>query len=343
MLPLDLFRYSTRLKALTIAVGICVAFIIGSFAFTNGLNLTVKNITTKFQSEGAIVYDGDTISSSLIDISKVNFDRNFITVGLCTASIGHDTRTFFAVKDPNSLLHQDLQPPPGSMFNGRMYPLNGTLLIANSEGAFNVSVNHTFSSSMFPTYWHLLNWEDIIKLKPELANNASFVIFTSIDDALRSQIRSQGLNYQEMTGILNYFSGGAEEVTNDLWLIIIPASFIVAMLVYAAISMETRDRAREIAILKAMGAGNWQIGRIFMFQAFIISLLGAAVGIIMGIIISYSISTISSTVIENSLFYLRVTEYSMLIGVIASIAAGLLGAIWPTYRASHGSVREAMK
>jgi len=229
------------------------------------------------------------------------------------------------------------------MFNGRMYPLNGTLLIANSEGAFNVSVNHTFSSSMFPTYWHLLNWEDIIKLKPELANNASFVIFTSIDDALRSQIRSQGLNYQEMTGILNYFSGGAEEVTNDLWLIIIPASFIVAMLVYAAISMETRDRAREIAILKAMGAGNWQIGRIFMFQAFIISLLGAAVGIIMGIIISYSISTISSTVIENSLFYLRVTEYSMLIGVIASIAAGLLGAIWPTYRASHGSVREAMK
>lgn len=344
MLTLDLFRFNTRLKVLAVAIGICVAFIVGSFAFTNGLNLTVRNITTKFQSEGAIGYKGDNLSSSLVDLSTTHFGNNrFISVSLCTAEVNNTTSTFFAVDDPHSLLQQDLQPPPGEMYSARILPLSGQQTISSSYGSITVFANHTYSSSLFPAYWYLLDWDDIAKLRPELEGNASFIIFLTVNDAVRSDMHSQGFHYEEMTGILGYFSGGAAEVTNDLWLIIIPASFIVAMLVYSAISMETKDRAREIAILKAMGASNWQIGRIFMFQAIMLSILGAAVGIVIGIIISYAISTSSSFVIENSLFSLRVTEYSMLIAFLASVAAGILGAIWPTYRASHRSVRKAMK
>ena len=343
MLPLELFRYGARMKVLTFAIGICVAFIVGSFAFANGLNSTVQEITGKFESEGALVYLGENLSSSLIDESAFAVGQKHISVGIVTATANSTSYVFFAVKDPNDLLAQDLVPAPGEMLVGKDAPLSGNQMITSSEGSITLFANHTYSSNMFPTYWQLLRWEDIEELRPALGNRTSFMIFTSVDGTLESSLRSQGLTFQPMTGIFSYFNAGANQITNDLWLIIIPSSFIVALLVYSAIAMETRDRAKEIAILKTMGAHNGLVARIFMFQAFMLSLLGAAAGIVIGIIISYAISTSSSVVIENSLFFLKVTEYSMLVALVCTIIAGLLGAVWPIYRASHQKVREAMR
>ena len=343
MLPLDLFRYNTRLKALTFAIGICVAFIVGSFAFANGMNNTVKTITEKFNSEGALVYEGEDLSSSLFTEASIAADRQFISVGICTANVNNTTATFFAVRDSNNLLHQNLVPLEGEMLSGKLNPVAGIQNISTNYGSVNLTVNKTFSSAVFPSYWHLIRWDDISKLRPELRDNVSFIMFATVDNSLVSSLRSQGFKVQKMTGVLDYFDAGANEVVTDLWLIIVPASFIVSVLVYSAIAMETKDRAREIAILKTMGANNMQIGRIFLFQAFVLSLLGAAVGIIIGIMVSYAISTTSSIVIENSLFFLRVTEYSMVVALGCALVAGILGSIVPVYRASHKSVREAMK
>jgi ABC-type antimicrobial peptide transport system permease subunit len=342
MLPLELFRYGTRMKVLTFAIGICVAFIVGSFAFANGLNATVQEITGKFEKEGALVYAGDNLTSSLIDESAIAIGSPHISVGIAEALLNGTSYVFFAVKDPANLLGQDLVPSPGEMLAGKDVPVRGYLTITSVEGSVTLFANHTYSSTMFPTYWHLVRWEDIVKLRQALSNRTSFMIFTSMTDSLESSIKAKGLSLQPMPGIFGYFNAGANQVTNDLWLIIIPSSFIVAMLVYSAIAMETKDRAKEIAILKTIGANNGQIARIFMFQAFMLSLLGAIIGIVIGIIISYAISTSSSVVIENSLFYLKVTEYSMLVALVCTILAGMLGAIWPIYRASHQKVREAM-
>jgi ABC-type antimicrobial peptide transport system permease subunit len=146
-----------------------------------------------------------------------------------------------------------------------------------------------------------------------------------------------------MTGILSYFSAGSREVTSDLWLIILPSSFIVALLVYSAVSMEVKDRARDIAILKTMGANDRQIRGIFFFQALALSVLGALVGILIGIIVSYGISTTSSSLVSNSVFTLKVTEVSMMIAFISATVAGLLGSVYPIYTAVRQTVREALR
>lgn len=112
---------------------------------------------------------------------------------------------------------------------------------------------------------------------------------------------------------------------------------------YSAVAMEANDRARDVAILKSMGANRRQIGSIFLFQAAVLSVLGAFIGIMIGIIVSYGISTSSSIVISNSLFYLRVTEVSMLIAFTSSVAAGIAGSILPIFRATRKSVREALR
>lgn len=343
MLALDLFRFNSRLKTLTFAIGICVAFIVGSFAFANGLGATVKNISDRFVSEGAIAYEGGNITGSIVDLSSVYAIGDHASIGLCTADVNGSERTFFAVNDPSNLLQQDLVPLPGEMRSGTVGRISGLVNISASSGTVHLYSNATYSSPRFPAYWHLIRWDDLVKLRPEMKWNVSFILYTSVNAKLVDSLRSEGLTVQEMTGILGYFNAGSAEVANDLWLIVVPASFIVALLVYSAVAMETKDRAREIAILKAMGANNRQIGGIFLFQALIMSVLGALVGIMIGIIVSYAISTSSSVVISNSVFLLKVTEFSMLVAFASAVVAGVLGSIMPIYRASHESVREALR
>jgi len=343
MLALDLFRYTARLKVLTFAIGVCVAFIIGSFAFANGLNITVEGISDKFVSGGALAYQGSDLEASLMDPSQLLTDHIYASVAICVVSVNGSERTFFAVNDPLSTLDQNLVPPPGEMLSGVVDPLSGRIILRTSEGNVRLYANHTYSSTEFPAYWNLMRWDDLVKVRPEMRFNASFVIFASSDSELLSSLRSQGLTVQEMTGILSYFAAGSREVTVDLWLIIIPSSFIVALLVYSAVSMEVKDRARDIAILKAMGSNDRQIRGVFFFQALILSVLGALVGILIGIIVSYGISTSSSTLISNSIFMLKVTETSMIVAFLSSTAAGLLGSVYPIFNAVHQTVREALR
>lgn len=343
MLALDLFRYTSRLKVLTFAIGVCVAFIIGSYAFANGLSITVESISNKFVSEGVLAYQGSDLEASLIVPSQLITDHTFASIAICVASVNGSERTFFAVDDPLSTLNQNLVPLQGEMLSGSVNPLSGAVNLTTDEGNVGLYANHTYSSAKFPAYWNLLRWDDLIKLRPEMRLNASFVIFASSDGELLNSLHSQGLTVQEMTGILNYFAAGSREVTSDLWLIIVPSSFIVALLVYSALSMEVKDRARDIAILKTMGSSDRQIRGIFFFQALILSILGALVGILIGIIVSYGISTTSSSLISNSIFMLKVTETSMMIAFVSTMVAGLLGSVYPIYNAVRQTVREAMR
>jgi ABC-type antimicrobial peptide transport system permease subunit len=343
MLALDLFRYTARLKVLTFAIGVCVAFIIGSFAFANGLSTTVQSISDKFVSEGALAYQGANLEASLVDPSQMDTNHIYASVAICVASVNGNDRTFFAVNDSLSTLNQNLVPLPGEMVSGLANPLSGPVILTTDEGNVSLYANHTYSSSKFPAYWNLMRWDDLVKLRPEMRFNVSFVIFASSDSELLNSLRSQGLTVQEMTGILSYFAAGSNEVTSDLWLIIIPSSFIVALLVYSAVSMEAKDRARDIAILKAMGSNDRQIRGVFFFQALMLSVLGALVGILIGIIVSYGISTASSSLIPDSIFMLRVTEASMMVALVSTIIAGLLGSVIPVYNTVRQTVREALR
>jgi len=343
MLALDFFRYNSRLKALTFAIGLCVAFIVGSFAFTNGLSTTVTNISDKFVSEGAVVYSGDNLTGSLVNLAEIHATNQYAAVGIFETTLNDTDVTFFAVGDESDILHWSYYPFPGQIYSGHIGLDLGLYNVTTPNESLTLNANRTYSSSIFPEYWNLVNWVDLEKMRPDLIGHASFILFDTLDNDAIDSLRSQGLTVDEMTGILSFFDAGTGEVTNDLWLIVIPSSCIVALLVYSAVAMETNDRAKDIAILKTMGASNLQIGEIFLFQAAVLSILGAFIGIVIGIIVSYGISTSSSILVSNSLFFLKVTESSMLIAFASSTSAGVLGSILPILRVSRRRVMEALR
>ena len=63
--------------------------------------------------------------------------------------------------------------------------------------------------------------------------------------------------------------------------IVLVASFSICNTLITSVYLKTRD----IGLLKALGANNWQMTMVFVFQGFLTGLVGATLGVIMGVVV----------------------------------------------------------
>ena len=59
-------------------------------------------------------------------------------------------------------------------------------------------------------------------------------------------------------------------------------TFVAGLNVLVVLTMTVTDRARDIAVLMAMGARGQQIRRIFILQGLVVSIAGTAAGLVLG-------------------------------------------------------------
>ena len=72
-----------------------------------------------------------------------------------------------------------------------------------------------------------------------------------------------------------------------LFLIIVVAAFnIISMLI-----MMINDKRSQLAILKTIGMSNFEIQKIFIYLGTIISIIGTIIGFVMGLFVTYFLST----------------------------------------------------
>ena len=67
---------------------------------------------------------------------------------------------------------------------------------------------------------------------------------------------------------------------------------LAGVLIFNTLTMTVLDKMREIAILRSMGYRRWDITVIFVFQGFLIALLGSVLGAGFGALITYLLSLI---------------------------------------------------
>ena len=100
------------------------------------------------------------------------------------------------------------------------------------------------------------------------------------------------------------------------------------------------ERTRELGLLRAVGMGKTQVKRMVRYEAVIIALFGALLGIVVGIGFGWAL--------QQALEPEGVTELAIPVGtarrstlVIAALAA-VVAAIWPAHRAAKLNVLEAI-
>lgn len=87
------------------------------------------------------------------------------------------------------------------------------------------------------------------------------------------------------------------------------------------------ERTREVGLVKALGATRFNIKSQFLFESIIISLRGAIVGIVLGILLGNIVSILLKTSFVIPWFWI-------IVGIIACTIVGLLAGLYPASKAA---------
>jgi len=99
------------------------------------------------------------------------------------------------------------------------------------------------------------------------------------------------------------------------------------------------ERTREIGMLRAVGMTRRQTRRMIRHESIVTSLIGAALGIIVG----FFLAILVTHALSDQGIVFAVPYVSIVLFVIAAIIVGLLAAIWPARRAAKLDVLEALQ
>ncbi len=147
------------------------------------------------------------------------------------------------------------------------------------------------------------------------------------------------------------------EVERTVMFIILSLIVLVAALnIISGIMMLVKDKSRDIAILRTMGATKHAIMRVFLITGASIGIVGTIAGLILGIIFCHNIESIrqfvqwltGTTLMDPSVYYLTrlpadidVQETAGI--VIMALALSILATLYPSWRASKLDPVEALR
>jgi putative ABC transport system permease protein len=185
------------------------------------------------------------------------------------------------------------------------------------------------------------------------ANRAAFKLASGDDPAVQ-QAAAEALAAQyERAGVeINYVQTGADSRTISLMMVNIVVYMLLAMVVLLAVvgglglaatmGLNVLERTREIGVLRAIGATNWSMWSIIVFEGVVIGLfswgVGALLSVPIGRLLSGGVGMAFFGVWLDYIFSYAGLAFWLVVVVIVSALASLA----PARRASHISVREAL-
>jgi putative ABC transport system permease protein len=117
-------------------------------------------------------------------------------------------------------------------------------------------------------------------------------------------------------------------------------AIVIAVLgISITLALAVFERTREIGLLRAVGMNRRQTRRTVRWEAVIVSLFGAVVGIVLGSLIGVALSLAVPETVIDRLSWSPTTTIWILVG---AVIAGLVAALYPSYKASRMDVLEAI-
>jgi putative ABC transport system permease protein len=139
------------------------------------------------------------------------------------------------------------------------------------------------------------------------------------------------------------FLASQEAQINQLLLIItllLAFAILIAILgISITLALGVFERTREIGLLRAVGMNKRQTRRSVRWEAVIVSIFGALVGIVLGTFLGVVLSLAVPDDVISTLSFNPTIIVMILIG---AVIAGLVAALYPSYKASNMNVLEAI-
>ena len=173
---------------------------------------------------------------------------------------------------------------------------------------------------------------------------------------IRQALAGDRLRVLDWTQSNNAFFGAVQVEQNVMFLILTLIIIVAAFNVISSLIMMVKDKTRDIAVMRTLGATRGAILRIFLMCGASVGVTGTAVGTLLGIVFCLNIERIKDAVqsitganlFNPEVYYLEhlpaKLEWPEVIQVIVmALLLSLLATIYPSWRAARTDPVEALR
>ena len=154
----------------------------------------------------------------------------------------------------------------------------------------------------------------------------------------------------------NSFFAAVQVEKNVMFLILTLIILVAAFNVISSLIMMVKDKTRDIAILRTIGAGRGSVMRIFLMAGASVGITGTLAGVVIGVLFCLNIQTIQgwveaatgSQVFNPEVYYLthlpsRLDPGEVTQVVLMALSLSLLATLYPSWRAARTDPVEALR
>ncbi|HTX60895.1 MAG TPA: ABC transporter permease [Methanobacterium sp.] len=369
------FRNRTRALLAIIGIAIGIATIVALGMVTSGLQNSTSNtlkagsaeITVTKLGSGTFVSNGGTLDESLVTELK-NLSGVKDTAGILRITVNLNSSSGSSLGPTGGLIVNGIDPSKLPLVG--ITDVNGTIF---SNGSSNemilgktaaLSLNKTVGSTIdifgsefkitgiyesgnfiqdagaftsLTTLQNLTNnSQKISMIEVKVEDNANATeVSNSIPETYKNDLASTTAADQA-----NRINQSLGMIDTASWAISLLAIIIGGVGVINTMIMSVFERTREIGVLKAVGWKNRRILTMILGESIVLTLIAALVGIVLGIV---GVEIIFKFLITSQSFSAVLTPETIIKAFAVALLVGVVGGLYPAYRASRLAPTEALR
>jgi putative ABC transport system permease protein len=162
-----------------------------------------------------------------------------------------------------------------------------------------------------------------------------------IDTKINTNEKSPAVRITDATSQLETATSTLSTVTTFIMAIGGISLLVAAVSIFNVMMMSVSERIQEIGILLSIGTERGEVRRMFLYEAFVLGLLGAAIGGVCSLAIGYSV--VEAMIGTTSFFFepesILYVPAAMLVGVLVCVISG----VYPAWKASNMDPIDALR